>query len=90
MVSFIYRARFMWEHRWTTAHLSGYVDDELTPPSRLRAERHLSECAECRRALAGLRGILEALHSLPTPSGGRDAYQIAAAVRRRLHEPPAG
>jgi anti-sigma factor RsiW len=90
MADFLYRARFMWEHRWTTAHLSGYVDDELTQRSRLRAERHVSDCAECRRALAALRSMLEALHRLPTPSGGRDARQTAAAVRRRLHEPPAG
>jgi hypothetical protein len=52
-------------------------------------ERHVGECEECRRLLAGLRTVLSALHRLPARSGERDADQIAAAVRLRLSEPPA-
>ena len=51
-------------------------------------ERHLAECDDCRRLLAGLRAVVGGLHRLPTPAGGLDAVQIAALVRGRLDEPP--
>jgi len=47
-------------------------------------ERHLSECAKCRRLLAGLRDTVDALHRLASPRGGVDAFAIAASVRSRL------
>jgi anti-sigma factor RsiW len=90
MSNFFYRARFRWDHRWTTAHMSDYVDGDLQPGGLLRAERHVRECADCRQALAGLRAMLEALHRLPVRKGGSDPRQTAAAVRRRLQGPPAG
>jgi anti-sigma factor RsiW len=90
MSSFFHRARFSWEHRWTTAHMSDYVDDVLDQVGVRRAERHIGECADCRQALAGLRAMLQTLHDLPVPAGGLDPRQTAAAVRRRLREPPAG
>jgi anti-sigma factor RsiW len=90
MASIIYRARFRWDHRWTTAHMSDYVDGDLRRSGLLRAERHIRECADCQRGLASLRGMLEALHRLPVPTGGSDPGQTAAAVRRRLQEPPQG
>jgi anti-sigma factor RsiW len=67
--------------------MSDYLDGELAPEDRRRMERHLDECAACRRLLAGLRGTLDGLHRLSAPSGGADALQIAAAVRARLSEP---
>lgn len=47
-------------------------------------QRHVSECVECRRLLAGLRGTLAALQRLPAPSGGAGALEIAASVRLQL------
>ena len=49
-------------------------------------ERHLGECAECRRLLHGLRQIVDELHRLSAPSPAVDALQIAASVRARLSE----
>ncbi len=54
----------------------------------MRVERHAEQCPECRRLLADLRRMLGALHRLPCPTGGAEVVQIAAAVRRRLEEPP--
>jgi anti-sigma factor RsiW len=68
--------------------MSAYLDQELPTGGRGRLERHVRECAECRRRLAGLRATLTALHALPAPSGGTDPRQIAASVRVQLREPP--
>ena len=76
----------MREHRWAPRRMSDYLDDELAPAGRARLERHLGECAECRRLLAGLRRTLDGLHRLSSPSAGADALQIAASVRARLSE----
>lgn len=89
MGSLLYRARFSWEHRWTPGHLSAYVDGELGPAWRRRLERHVSECAECRLLLAGLRETLDGLHRLPASPDSTQPSQIVAAVRLRLREPPA-
>jgi anti-sigma factor RsiW len=64
------------------------VDEELSASRRARLERHASECAECRRLLAGLRATLAALHGLPAASDSSYALQLAASVHRRLKEPP--
>ena len=69
--------------------MSAYVDGELGSGRRLRLERHVSECEECRLILAGLRETLNALHRLPAPAGDSGPTEIAAAVRLRLREPPA-
>jgi anti-sigma factor RsiW len=89
MGNLFYRSRFVWEHRWTPGRMSAYVDGELRSRGRLRLERHVGECAECRRVLAGLRATLDALHRLPAPSGTGEPNRLAAAVRFRLREPPA-
>ncbi len=68
--------------------MSGYLDGDLGARARARMERHLGECQDCRRLLAGLRVVVDGLHRLPAPSGGADAVQIAAGVRLRLNEPP--
>ena len=88
MSSFFDQARFRLDHRWAPEHMSAYLDGELASHSRKRVERHVGRCDECRGALDGLRGLLEALRLLPPPSGGADALQIAAAVRERLSGPP--
>jgi anti-sigma factor RsiW len=82
------RARFRVDHAWAPDHMSDYLDGELASGALQRLERHVSECDECRRLLAGLRGTLDALHRLPAPRGGADAVQIAASVRLRLGERP--
>jgi anti-sigma factor RsiW len=89
MGKLLYRARFVWDHRWTPGRMSAYVDGELGSRRRLRLERHVGECEECRLILAGLREMLEALHRLPALSGTGEPSRIAAAVRLRLREPPA-
>jgi anti-sigma factor RsiW len=88
MGSIFYRARFSQHHRWTQEHMSAYVDGELNSGGRLRLERHVGECEECRRTLVGVREMLDALHRLPASSGDFGPSRIAAAVRRRLAEPP--
>jgi anti-sigma factor RsiW len=89
MSEFLSRARFARDHRWAPGRMSAYLDGELAPSHRVRMERHVSECVECRRLLAGLHQVVGWLHRLPAPGGGADALQVAAAVRLRLKEPPA-
>jgi anti-sigma factor RsiW len=86
MNSLLDRARLRLDHRWAPPHMSDYLDEELSSGPRQRMERHVSECEECRRLLAGLREVIGALHGLPTPSG-MDASQIAASVRLQIQEP---
>jgi anti-sigma factor RsiW len=78
------RQRFRRDHRWAPGRMSDYLDGELAPAAQTRMERHLGECAECRRLLAGLRRIADGLHRLSAPSSGVGAVQLAAAVRARL------
>lgn len=65
------RRRFMREHDWTHAHLSSYLDGELSDRDRRRVEHHTGMCPECTRILATLRETLRelmALHEEPLPS----------------------
>lgn len=77
------RKGFKSDHRWAPGRMSDYLDGELVPAKHARMERHLGECAECRRLLAGLRRTVDALHRLSAPSGGVDPLEMAAAVRVR-------
>jgi anti-sigma factor RsiW len=87
MSDILQRARFRLDHRWAPARMSDYLDTELSSGRRQRLERHLAECEECRRMLAGLRALLGALHGLPAAgSGAVDGERIAASVRLRLGE----
>ena len=88
MTKFSDRARFGRDHQWAPKHMSDYLDGELAAVRRGRMERHLGECQDCRRLLAGLRALVDGLRRLPAPVGGADAVQIAASVRVRLNEPP--
>ena len=88
MSNFGHRLRFTRDHRWAPGHMSAYLDGELAARARARLDRHIEECAQCRGLLHSLPGMLGVLHGLPQPNarpGGPQA--IAAAVRRRLHEP---
>lgn len=59
------RRRYMREHKWTHAHLSEYLDQELSDSERERLEDHVSICPHCRRVLRTLRRTLESLMGLP-------------------------
>jgi anti-sigma factor RsiW len=77
------------DHRWAPPRMSAYLDGELGSRARARLERHAEECPECRGLLYGLRRVLGAVQRF-SAAGERDpAPDIAAAVGRRLHEPPA-
>jgi anti-sigma factor RsiW len=86
--SILHQARFQLDHRWAPAHMSDYLDAELSAKRRGRIEHHLAECQECRRVLAGLRALLGTLQGLPPPGADVDAARMAASVRLRLDEPP--
>jgi anti-sigma factor RsiW len=58
------RRRYMREHRWTHAHLSEYLDDELSAAERERVEEHVGMCPHCRRVLGTLKRTLESLMDL--------------------------
>ena len=40
------KRRFMRDHRWTHAHLSDYLDDELAPRERARVQEHVRWCPD--------------------------------------------
>lgn len=84
MSSFLQRAGFVRDHRWAPGHMSDYLDGELAGRGSVRMERHIAQCEECRRVLAGLRRMLEALPRLSGAGGAADPVEIAAAVRMRL------
>jgi anti-sigma factor RsiW len=81
----IAHTRFRRDHRWTPDHLSDFVDGDLPARARARLQRHVAECPDCHRALAGLQRLLERLHGLTRPGSG-ETPEIASAVRRRLHD----
>ena len=87
MHDLLHRLRFRRDHRWAPPRMSRYLDGELAAGPRARMERHVAECAPCRRLIRGLRQVTDALRRLPPPDGGR-AEQLAAAVRLRLSRPP--
>jgi anti-sigma factor RsiW len=84
MSGLLHRIGFRWDHRWAPGHMSYYLDGELASNAHGRMERHLGECGECRRLLAGLRATVAALHRMPPPAGGVDGPALAAAVSVRL------
>lgn len=77
------RWRFMREHRWTHAHLSDYLDEELDPAQRERVEEHVGLCPQCRRVLATLRQTLRGLRELGAPRRPDLADGIIARLRNR-------
>lgn len=73
---------FMREHRYAHAHLSAYIDGELTAADARRIERHTSWCPHCRRLLDGLQRTVAGLRSLNQPR----ARHIADGVINRLRD----
>jgi predicted anti-sigma-YlaC factor YlaD len=77
------RRRFMREHEWTHAHLSDYLDDDLSRPERDRIEEHVGMCPQCRRVLRTLRRTLENLMDLPLEPRPSVAEGVIERLRRR-------
>ncbi len=79
--------RFMREHRWTSGHLSEYIDRELDEPSSERVEEHVRLCPQCHRMLATLRRTVSGLRSLrnrpPAPPPARDVSEGVLGRFRR-------
>jgi anti-sigma factor RsiW len=75
------RRRFMREHRWTHAHLSDYLDEELGRAERARVEEHVDGCPQCRRVLATLRRALQGLRELGSPRRPGLAADVIARLR---------
>lgn len=85
MTAWVERVRFRRDHQWVPGHLSAYADGELAAGPRLRVQRHVRDCPECRRLLQGLQRMLGILHRLPEREE-EATPDIAAAVRRRLRD----
>lgn len=75
---------FVREHRFTRAHMSEYIDGELTVHDKRRLERHARRCPGCRRLLVSLQRTVQALASIRD----RPAGDIADRVILRLHNEP--
>lgn len=82
IVMWLRHPHYMWEHRWTHAHLSGYLDDDLSAPERRRVERHVHICPQCRRVLATLKRALHGLAALKQ----KPDVDIAERVIGRLRQ----
>ena len=70
----------------TEIELNQYVDNDLTPAERLRAERHLADCAECRAILVDLHTIsllMTGLPHAPTPRSFQLDPEYARTQRPR-------
>jgi predicted anti-sigma-YlaC factor YlaD len=76
------RRRFMREHEWTHAHLSDYLDDDLSHAERDRIEEHVGMCPQCRRVLRTLRRTLERLMDLPVEPRPSVADGVIERLRR--------
>jgi anti-sigma factor RsiW len=72
--------------------LNAYIDDELPERMRSAVEQHLAECAPCRTAMEGLRGLaplLQALDAPPVPAAltARILAEASWRKRRALEKP---
>ena len=76
------RRRYMREHRWTHAHLSEYLDEDLSPPERERVEAHVGICPHCRRVLRTLQRTLKSLMDLPVEPHPGVAEGVIERLRR--------
>ena len=84
MSSPLARIRFAFDHRWSQAHMSEYVDAELTARDRERIERHARDCSDCRELLTSLQQMISALGALPGRPAESVAGSVLTGVRQRL------
>lgn len=52
------------DHAWSQAHLSHYVEGDLTRRGRLRLELHAEDCPDCSRGLRAMRALLRLAGSM--------------------------
>ena len=68
--------------------LSSYLDGELSRGRRLRVERHLEECEDCRHRLEGMHRVVETLEGLgrisPTPCLEQQVLKSVATRAREV------
>jgi anti-sigma factor RsiW len=76
------KRRFMRDHRWTSAHLSDYLDGELRPDERARVEQHVHWCPECHRVLESLRRTVKGLMTLRVAAPESVAPGVIDRLRR--------
>ncbi|MBC7233364.1 MAG: zf-HC2 domain-containing protein [Chloroflexi bacterium] len=83
---------FHWIKRWTkTEHefcqeeLSAFLDGALTPRERRRVEKHLEQCAACRRDLASLQQTVALLRAAPMVKPPR-SFLLPASERARQRQ----
>ncbi len=57
--------------------LSGYIDGELTQQERQQVERHVEDCAECRRLQQDLTELRSQLHESVGREFGNDRFREA-------------
>jgi anti-sigma factor RsiW len=74
------------DDRWLET-LSAHVDRELSAEEELKAQRHLAECIECRRTVAGMRNVVSAAAAAPRAVSTSPDW---ARLAMRLREPRAG
>jgi anti-sigma factor RsiW len=82
---------------WGSDHLSteavvAYVDDELAPGPRDRADHHLAACRECAAQVAAQNGARSALRTAETPCLPSALLSMLRAIPQdaELPPPPAG
>lgn len=78
--------RFMREHRWTGAHMSDYIDQELSEAERHRLEEHAHLCPQCHRMLATLRRTVSGLGSLGQRTEAGMGHGVAEGVLDRFRK----
>jgi anti-sigma factor RsiW len=84
MGSSLARIRFARDHRWSQAHMSEYVDAELSARDSERIERHTRECSACRELLTSLQQMISTLATFPGRPAESVAGSVLAGVRQRL------
>lgn len=67
----------------TEREINDYVDGLLPARERAAAGEHLSACAACRSAEAGIRGLVQRLRGLPAGIAPPRDLRPAVAARRR-------
>jgi hypothetical protein len=68
--------------------LDAYVDNELSAEERLRVERHLSDCPDCRAAVSEVRSLMDRAAELPR--GIPPRRDLFPEIRARIEEHHAG
>lgn len=62
--------------------LSAWLDDEMAPEVRALVDRHLKGCAACRRELAQLEALEDALGALPVMAPASLPDKVLSRLRR--------